>query len=117
MVVDIRPGTGEGGWGILRVRISADDQRQRHILWKVTVRQQIRKLQAGLPGTQRNFPSIKFQARGLNFMMMVGKLIPDVLRTSCCITGADRRIIARSCEDKVAEATRNLLKGRTPVWK
>jgi len=61
--------------------------------------------------------SYTFQTRGLNYFLMVGKQIPDDLRGNCLVTGEERRIMMRSCEEKVVEATARLLKGRKPEWK
>jgi len=49
-----------------------------------------------------------FQARGINFFMTVGKQMLDTLRSLCSITGGDKWIVSRSCEEKMLEALSRL---------
>jgi len=55
-------------------------------------------------GRKKEDTTYTFQARGLNFLMTVGKRIPHLIRQSCSVTGPDQWITLRSCEDKVRKA-------------
>jgi hypothetical protein len=59
-------------------------------------------------GRKKDDTTYTFQARGLNFLMTVGKQIPPSMRQSCCVTGPDQWITSRSCEDKVMRAEARL---------
>jgi hypothetical protein len=50
-----------------------------------------------------------FQIRGLNFFLMVDQ---PQMAAVCGITGADKWILARSCEDKVQSAVDGLISGK-----
>jgi hypothetical protein len=52
------------------------------------------------------------QARGLNFFMLVGKQIPQSMRQLCSVTGPDKWICSRSCEEKTRQADERLSKAR-----
>jgi hypothetical protein len=45
-----------------------------------------------------------FQARGLNFFLMTGDDISGTMGTLCLMTGKDRWIMVRNCQDMVAKA-------------
>jgi hypothetical protein len=49
-----------------------------------------------------------FLARGLNFFLMTGEDITEMMGTLCFMTGKDRWIMVRSCQEKVAEAEMKL---------
>jgi hypothetical protein len=49
-----------------------------------------------------------FQVRGLNFLLNAGKQMPDGMKSLCFVSGIDRWILKRSCEEKVIEAASNL---------
>jgi hypothetical protein len=49
-----------------------------------------------------------FQARGLNFLLMIGDDITETMGTLCLMTGKDRWIMVRSCQDMVAGAEMKL---------
>jgi hypothetical protein len=53
-----------------------------------------------------------FLARGLNCFMILGQQVSDPIRTLCAVTGADKWIISRSCEDKVLDAASRLILAR-----
>lgn len=59
-------------------------------------------------GRKKDDTTYTFQARGLNFLMTVGKRIPDSIRHSCTLTGPDQWITSRSCEDKARQAEARL---------
>lgn len=45
-----------------------------------------------------------FMAKGINFMMAIGKQVPSPLRNLCAVTGAGRMILSRDCKEKVGRA-------------
>lgn len=49
-----------------------------------------------------------FQARGLNFFLMTGDDISETMGTLCFMTGDDRWIMVRSCEEMIATAQARL---------
>jgi hypothetical protein len=49
-----------------------------------------------------------FQARGLNFLLMTGEHPSETLATLCFMTGHDRWIMVRDCQDMVAGAQNRL---------
>lgn len=49
-----------------------------------------------------------FQARGLNFLLMTGNDITETMGTLCLMSGLDRWIMVRSCQDMVAGAQARL---------
>jgi hypothetical protein len=59
-------------------------------------------------GRKKDYTTYTFQARGLNFLMRVGKRIPDAIRHSCTVSGPDQWITSRSCEDKTRQAEARL---------
>jgi hypothetical protein len=61
-----------------------------------------------MSGQKDRLTTHMFQARGLSFMMTSGKGMIDEMKTLCCMGGADRWILQRSCEDKVRMAAVNL---------
>ena len=63
----------------------------------------------GRRGTDRTYT---FMAKGLNFMMAIGKQIPVPLRNLCAVTGAKRMILSRDCEKKVLEAFHRLMRAQ-----
>ena len=60
------------------------------------------------PGGKQYGTTYTFQARGINFFMTVGKQMLGSLRSLCSVTGADRWILSRSCEEKLLEAFKRL---------
>jgi len=63
-------------------------------------------------GRRREERTYTFQARGLNFFMIVGKQIPDTMRQLCCATSPQQWVFSRSCEEKVMKAAQRLLSAR-----
>jgi|SRR5579862_3038457 len=59
----------------------------------------------GRKGADRTY---SFMARGLNFLMIIGKSIDPPIRNLCAVTGPKQFIISRSCETKVLEAFQRL---------
>ena len=49
-----------------------------------------------------------FQARGLNFLLMTGDDITETMGTICLMTGENRWIMVRNCQDMVAGAEMRL---------
>jgi hypothetical protein len=62
----------------------------------------------GRKGTDRTY---SFMAKGINFLMIVGKQMqaPEI-KGLCAVTGQRRMILSRSCEAKVTEAFRRLMR-------
>jgi hypothetical protein len=52
-------------------------------------------------------------AKGLNFMMAIGKQVPPQLRELCAVTGGRRLILSRDCEAKVLEGFHRLMRSHT----
>ena len=53
-----------------------------------------------------------FMAKGLNFLMVVGKQVPQELRNLCAVTGARRLILSRDCESKTLSAFHRLMRAQ-----
>ena len=51
-------------------------------------------------------------AKGLNFMMAIGKRVPTTLRNLCAVKGASRMILLRDCEQKTLEAFHRLMRAQ-----
>jgi hypothetical protein len=49
-----------------------------------------------------------FQARGLNFLLIVGKKTRADARSICLVNGSHRLIIVRSCKEKLEGALARL---------
>jgi hypothetical protein len=60
------------------------------------------------PGGKQYGTTYTFQARGINFFMTVGKQMLGSLRTLCSVTGSDKWILSRSCEEKMLGAFNRL---------
>jgi hypothetical protein len=67
----------------------------------------------GSKGVDRTY---SFMAKGLNFLMIVGKQnrVP-VIRELCSVTGKRKLIFSRSCEAKVLEALQRLMRSHRTV--
>jgi hypothetical protein len=63
-------------------------------------------------GRKKEDTTYTFQARGLNFFMTVGNRIPGTMRQMCLLTGANKWIVARNCEEKVKQAAERLERSR-----
>jgi len=63
-------------------------------------------------GRKKEDTTYTFQARGLNFFMTVGNRIPGTMRQMCLLTGTNRWIVSRSCEEKVKQAAERLGQSR-----
>ncbi len=61
----------------------------------------------GRTGNDRTY---SFIAKGLNFLMVVGKQVPQELRNLCAVTGARKLILARDCEAKTLSAFHRLMR-------
>jgi hypothetical protein len=59
-------------------------------------------------GRKREDTTYTFQARGLNFFMTVGNRTPKTIRQMCLLTGPNKWIVSRSCEEKVKQANERL---------
>jgi hypothetical protein len=60
------------------------------------------------PGGKQYGATYTFQTRGINFFMTVGKQMLGSLRSLCSVTGADKWILSRSCEEKLLEVFKRL---------
>ncbi|HWY53931.1 MAG TPA: hypothetical protein VNZ03_05680 [Terriglobales bacterium] len=63
-------------------------------------------------GRKKEDTTYTFQACGLNFFMTVGNRIPGTIRQMCLLTGTNKWIVSRSCEEKVKQAADRLGKSR-----
>ena len=63
----------------------------------------------GRTGSDRTY---SFMAKGLNFLMVVGKQVPQELRNLCAVTGTRKFILARDCEAKTLSAFHSLMQGQ-----
>jgi len=65
--------------------------------------------------TRESFRAYSFQARGIVFILNVGKLLPNPLRDLCFMTGPQKWIVACDWEPKTIEAFRELGLGDRPL--
>jgi len=61
-------------------------------------------------GRKAGDTTYSFLAKGLNFLMVVGKQTPPLLRERCAVTGQGRLIFSRNCEEKVLQAFHRLMR-------
>jgi hypothetical protein len=54
-------------------------------------------------GFRGDYSTYNFAAKGLLFFLTLGKLIPPQIRRLCTMTGAERFISSRDCQQKVAQ--------------
>jgi hypothetical protein len=63
----------------------------------------------GRRGDDRTY---SFMAKGVNFLMVVGKQAPQELRNLCAVTGQRKLILSRDCEAKVLSAFHRLMRAQ-----
>lgn len=63
-------------------------------------------------GFKGNYHTYTFQAKGLLFFMTVGKLIPPELINFCTVSGPERWIYVRDCQQKVSQAFYRLMRNQ-----